>query len=77
MSPWPSGRYHLGRGQVWLHAENDRSWNSRHWGLAPMGDIPARAFPLYERAAGLPCGALSLAPRRSGRVWTRPNQYGS
>jgi conjugative transfer signal peptidase TraF len=57
MSRWPSGRYHLGRGQVWLYAANDRSWDSRYWGPATTANILARAVPiaraplvpLYER----------------------------
>ncbi len=46
LSPWPHGRYHLRRGQLWFYAPNDRSWDSRYWGPAQAADVRARALPL-------------------------------
>ena len=68
MSRWPPGRHHLGRGQVWLYADNDRSWDSRYWGPAATASIMARAVPLlvvpsFRSTSGEPaCGA----PRSAG-----------
>lgn len=44
---WPTGRYHLRRGQLWLYAANDRSWDSRYWGPAAATDVRARAVPWF------------------------------
>jgi conjugative transfer signal peptidase TraF len=46
LSPWPRGRYRLRRGQLWLYAGNDRSWDSRYWGRVPISDVLARAQPV-------------------------------
>lgn len=35
LRPWPEGRYRLRRGQLWLYADNARSWDSRYWGPVP------------------------------------------
>jgi conjugative transfer signal peptidase TraF len=43
---WPQGRYRLLSNQLWLHADSDRSWDSRYWGPAAVVDVAARAFPL-------------------------------
>ncbi len=80
MSPWPAGRYHLGREQVWLYADNDRSWDSRYWGPTPVANVMARAVPLlvvsgvplYEREAGQRCGALPW-PRIVARLLFSPS----
>lgn len=36
LKPWLSGRYRLHRGQLWLYANNERSWDSRYWVLRPL-----------------------------------------
>jgi len=46
LSPWPQGRYRLGLGQLWLYADNARSWDSRYWGPVPLVHVTARAVPL-------------------------------
>jgi conjugative transfer signal peptidase TraF len=66
LKAWPSGHYHLGPNQLWLYAGHPRSWDFRYWGPATMTSIIARTVPLltvpldplYERRAGLRCGAL-------------------
>jgi conjugative transfer signal peptidase TraF len=51
LSPWPHGRYRLRRGQLWLYAGNDRSWDSRYWGWAPTSEVLARAEPVVTLKA--------------------------
>jgi conjugative transfer signal peptidase TraF len=46
LSRWPEGRYRLGLGQLWLYADNARSWDSRYWGPAALVHVKARAVPL-------------------------------
>jgi conjugative transfer signal peptidase TraF len=46
LSPWPQGHFQLGRGELWLYAPTDRSWDSRYWGPASLADISARAVPV-------------------------------
>lgn len=47
LSRWPEGRYRLRRGQLWLYAANDRSWDSRYWGPTTGEDVTGRAIPLW------------------------------
>lgn len=64
LESWPAGSYRLGRGQVWLYADNHRSWDSRYWGPADTADIRARALPLlvFPPFRGEPdCGAARSA----------------
>lgn len=49
LSPWPHGRYRLRRGQLWLYAGNDRSWDSRYWGRVPLSEVLARAQPVASK----------------------------
>jgi conjugative transfer signal peptidase TraF len=46
LSPWPSGRYRLRPGQLWLYAANNRSWDSRYWGPVPVQAVLAQATPV-------------------------------
>jgi hypothetical protein len=46
LSPWPRVHFQLGRGELWLYAANDRSWDSRYWGPTPVEDVLARAIQL-------------------------------
>jgi len=46
LTPWPVRHYRLRRGQLWLYAANDRSWDSRYWGPAQAANVRARALPL-------------------------------
>lgn len=48
LSPAHQGHYRLRSGQVWLYADNDRSWDSRYWGPVPVSAISARAFSLLS-----------------------------
>jgi conjugative transfer signal peptidase TraF len=44
--PWPEGHFQLRRGELWLYAPNDRSWDSRYWGPGEAALVRARVFPL-------------------------------
>jgi len=46
LKPWPPGRYRLAEDQIWLYADNDRSWDSRYWGPSAISAAIARASPL-------------------------------
>jgi conjugative transfer signal peptidase TraF len=46
LAAWPSGRYRLRRDQVWLYANNERSWDSRYWGPATVRNVLAKIIPL-------------------------------
>lgn len=46
LSPRPQGQYHLRSGQIWLYADNDRSWDSRYWGPSATAAVAAQAVPL-------------------------------
>lgn len=52
-SLWSRGDYHHGRGEVWLYAENPRSWDSRYWGPVPLTLVQARASPLLVALASV------------------------
>jgi len=60
--PWPHGHFQLRRGELWLYAADDRSWDSRYWGPTPVEGVLARALevlvvpgaPLGEREAACP-----------------------
>lgn len=65
LSPWPEAHYRLRRGQLWLYADNERSWDSRYWGPSATTNVWAGAMPLLtilapinRRSNGFPCGAL-------------------
>jgi len=66
---WPAGRVRVAADQVWLYAADDRSWDSRYWGPASVGEIEDEAIPLLvtsrttldERPVGPRCVPL---PRR-------------
>src|ERR1700678_2314582 len=47
MLAWPSERYRLRPNQLWLFADNPRSWDSRYWGPARVPDVLAKAKPLF------------------------------
>lgn len=49
--PWPRGHYRLRPGELWLYADNDRSWDSRYWGPAQADAVRARALPLLVAEA--------------------------
>jgi conjugative transfer signal peptidase TraF len=61
---WSPAYYHLGRGQVWLYADDDRSWDSRYFGPVPTANVVARAFPLLVAQLR----ATPLPPRGCGRI---------
>ena len=52
LPPWPQGHFQLRRGEFWLYAANDRSWDSRYWGPASLADISARALPVLAAPWG-------------------------
>jgi len=43
---WPRGHFRISRGTIWLHADHERSWDSRYWGPAPARNVLARAVPV-------------------------------
>jgi conjugative transfer signal peptidase TraF len=43
---WRSATYRLRRGEVWLYADNVRSWDSRYWGPISTTDVLAQALPI-------------------------------
>jgi conjugative transfer signal peptidase TraF len=49
--PWPRGHFRLRPGELWLYADNDRSWDSRYWGPAQADALRARALPLLVAEA--------------------------
>jgi conjugative transfer signal peptidase TraF len=59
---WPRGRDRVVSDQVWLYAADDRSWDSRYWGPASVGEIEDEAIPL------LVISGSHLARGRSGRI---------
>jgi conjugative transfer signal peptidase TraF len=46
LSSWPYKQFTLPHGQLWLYADNVRSWDSRYWGPVPVADIRAKAVPV-------------------------------
>jgi conjugative transfer signal peptidase TraF len=75
LKAWPLGRYHLAPNQLWLYADNPRSWDSRYWGPAAAASILARAVPLlvlpsFRSTSGEPgCGAARFAGPASSPGW--------
>jgi conjugative transfer signal peptidase TraF len=73
LSPWPQGHYPLRRSQLWLYADNDRSWDSRYWGPAPPSNVRARVLPLLtfcERSVVRRLGQPTVQPfGRMPRPW--------
>lgn len=51
LRPWPEAHYRLRRGQLWLYADNGRSWDSRYWGPSATADVWAEAMPLLTIVA--------------------------
>jgi conjugative transfer signal peptidase TraF len=43
---WKTASYRLRRGEIWLYADNVRSWDSRYWGPISATDVLAQAFPI-------------------------------
>jgi conjugative transfer signal peptidase TraF len=39
LAAWPSGRYRMTSGFLWLYADHRRSWDSRYWGPVPVGNV--------------------------------------
>ena len=50
---WPHKQFLLTQRQLWLYADNVRSWDSRYWGPVPVADILAKVVPVLT---------LSVAP---------------
>ena len=42
----PRGHFRITRGAIWLHADHERSWDSRYWGPAPARNVLAKAVPV-------------------------------
>jgi conjugative transfer signal peptidase TraF len=43
---WPPGHFRTSRGAIWLHADHERSWDSRYWGPVPARNVLAKAVPV-------------------------------
>lgn len=43
---WPFGHYRVPHGSIWLYAANERSWDSRYWGPAPVRDVLTKVVPV-------------------------------
>ena len=50
---WPRGRFRMLPGTVWLHADHERSWDSRYWGPVPARNVLAQAVPVLVKCASL------------------------
>lgn len=50
LAPWPRGHFRISRGAIWLHADHERSWDSRYWGPVPARNVLARAVPVLVNA---------------------------
>lgn len=80
LSPWPHVHLQLRRGELWLYAANDRSWDSRYWGPTPVEDVLARAVQLLV-IPGAPldqCGVgccTALAPAFCALGDLRPTEH--
>lgn len=66
--PWPRGHSRLAPGQVWLYADNARSWDSRYWGWTATPDVMAIAVPLLVASTFQPGAQSGL---RCARALTR------
>jgi conjugative transfer signal peptidase TraF len=60
LSPLPHEHFELRRGELWLYAANDRSWDSRYWGPAQTTEVRAGALPLLVLPAVLGLRAASM-----------------
>lgn len=69
--PWRPGRYRLPSGEVWLYADNSRSWDSRYWGPVPQAVVMAQAFPILI-LPGSSTGRLACDAARSAGPRPRP-----
>jgi conjugative transfer signal peptidase TraF len=47
---WPPGHFRTSRGAIWLHADHERSWDSRYWGPVPARNVLAKAVPVLINA---------------------------
>jgi type IV secretory pathway protease TraF len=47
---WPRGHFRISRGTIWLHADHERSWDSRYWGPAPARNVLAKVVPVLINA---------------------------
>jgi conjugative transfer signal peptidase TraF len=68
LSPWPSGQSRVRRGQIWLYADAQRSWDSRYWGPVPVRNILVRLVPLFTFPA-LPPWKSGARRTVSGILW--------
>jgi len=45
IASWLRGHYRISNGSIWLYADNERSWDSRYWGPAPIRNVVGAATP--------------------------------
>lgn len=45
LTSWTPGNYRLGKGEVWLYAPDQRSWDSRYWGPVSVANVSSQALP--------------------------------
>jgi conjugative transfer signal peptidase TraF len=46
LMPWPSGRYQISPGSIWLYANDERSWDSRYFGPTPVRNVVGAVAPV-------------------------------
>jgi conjugative transfer signal peptidase TraF len=67
LMPWPSGRYQISPGSIWLYANDERSWDSRYWGPTPVQNVVGVVAPV------LVAGRSRLwMSRRDSALWAGP-----
>ena len=47
LEPYPSGRYELGRDELWLYSPSPHSWDSRFFGPVPVDNACGIVRPLW------------------------------
>ena len=47
---WPREHFRIVRGAIWLHADRERSWDSRYWGPVPTRNVLAKVVPVLVSA---------------------------
>lgn len=45
LTSWAPGNYRLGKGEIWLYAPDQRSWDSRYWGPVSVANVSSQALP--------------------------------
>lgn len=73
---WPQEHVLLTQGQLWLYADNVRSWDSRYWGPVRVADVVAKAVPVLTIAVA-PALRLVTRTATSPNCFARPRHDGA